>query len=48
MGGAEGPHFLRAVHATVVGDRQEDRTVDGLWLSDHAGVVVGMTLRQKK
>ena len=48
MGGAEGPHFLRAVHATVVGNRQEDRTVDGLWPSDHAGVVVGMTLRQKK
>lgn len=48
MSGAEGPHFLRAVHATVVGNRQEDRTVDGLWLSDHAGVVVGMTMRQKK
>lgn len=48
MAGAQGPHFLRAVNADVVGDRQEDRTVDGLWPSDHAGVVVGMTLRQSK
>jgi endonuclease/exonuclease/phosphatase family metal-dependent hydrolase len=48
LSGAQGPHFLRAVHAEVVGDRQEDRTVDGLWPSDHAGVVVGITLRQEK
>lgn len=48
LSGAQGPHFLRAVHAEVVGDRQEDRTIDGLWPSDHAGVVVGMTLRQEK
>jgi len=48
LSGAQGPHFLRAVHAEVVGDRQQDRTFDGLWPSDHAGVVVGMTLRQKK
>jgi len=48
LSGAQGPHFLRAVHAETVGDRQEDRTVDGLWPSDHAGVVVGMTLRQQK
>jgi endonuclease/exonuclease/phosphatase family metal-dependent hydrolase len=46
--GAQGPHFLNAVHATVVGNRQEDRTVDGLWPSDHAGVVAGMTFRHKK
>ncbi|MEJ2475611.1 MAG: hypothetical protein P8Y74_17250 [Desulfobacterales bacterium] len=46
--GPQGPNFLRAVHATVVGDRQEDRTADGLWPSDHAGVVTGMTFRQKK
>ena len=48
LAGAQGPHFLRGVHAEVVGDRQEDRTVGGLWPSDHAGVVVGMTLRQAK
>ena len=48
LAGGQGPNFLRAVHAVVVGDRQENRTVDGLWPSDHAGVVVGMTLRQKK
>ena len=48
LAGAQGPNFLRAVHAEVVGNQQEDRTVDGLWPSDHAGVVVDMTLRQKK
>ena len=48
LAGPQGPNFLNAVHATVVGDRQEDRTVDGLWPSDHAGVVTGMTFRQKK
>jgi len=48
LAGPEGPNFLNAVHATVVGARQEDRTVDGLWPSDHAGVVTGMTFRQKK
>jgi hypothetical protein len=48
LAGPEGPNFLRAVHAVVVGDRQEDRTADGLWPSDHAGVVTGMTFRQKK
>jgi len=48
LAGPQGPHFLRGVHAEVVGDRQDDRTVDGLWPSDHAGVVAGMTLRQSK
>ena len=48
LAGPQGPNFLNAVHATVVGDRQEDRTVDGLWPSDHAGVVTGMTFRQEK
>jgi hypothetical protein len=48
LGGAQGPHFMKAVHATVVGNRQEDRTFDGLWPSDHAGVVTGMTFRQEK
>ena len=48
LSGAQGPHFLNAVHSTVVGNRQFDRTVDGLWPSDHAGVVTGMTFRQKK
>jgi len=46
--GAQGPHFINGVHVTVVGTRQEDRTADGLWPSDHAGVVAGMTLRQAK
>ena len=48
LSGTQGPHFLRAVHAETLGDRQEDRTIDGLWPSDHAGVIVGMTLRQEK
>lgn len=48
LSGAQGPHFIRAVHAEVIGDEQEDRTIDGLWPSDHAGVVVGMTFRQEK
>lgn len=48
LAGPVGPKFLNAVHATVVGDRQQDRTVDDLWPSDHAGVVAGMTFRQKK
>jgi hypothetical protein len=46
--GAQGPHFINAVHSDVIGDRQEDRTVDGLWPSDHAGVAVGMTFRLEK
>lgn len=48
LGGAQGPNFLLAVHSMTVGDRQKDRTVSWLWPSDHAGVVAGMTLRQKK
>ena len=48
LAGPQGPNFLRGVHAEVVGDRQDDRTIDGLWPSDHAGVVVGMTLRQTR
>ena len=48
LAGPQGPYFLRGVHVEVVGDRQDDRTVDGLWPSDHAGVVAGMTLRQSK
>ena len=48
LSGAQGPHFLRAVHAVVTGDEQEDRTIDWLWPSDHAGLAVGMTLRQEK
>ncbi|MDH3305330.1 MAG: endonuclease/exonuclease/phosphatase family protein [Gammaproteobacteria bacterium] len=48
VGGAQGPHFLRAVHAMTVGDRQRDRTASWLWPSDHAGVVAGMTLRQEE
>jgi len=48
LAGAQGPHFMNGVHATVVGARQQDRTADGLWPSDHAGVVTGMTLRQAK
>lgn len=48
LAGAQGPNFLKGVKADVVGDRQKDKSVDGLWPSDHAGVVVDMTLRQKK
>lgn len=48
LGGAQGPNFLRAMHAMTVGDRQKDRTASWLWPSDHAGVVAGMTFRQKK
>lgn len=48
LAGAQGPNFLNAVHADVVGERQKDRSIDGLWPSDHAGVVAGMTFRQKK
>jgi len=48
LSGAQGPNFIRGVHAEVVGNNQEDRSIDGLWPSDHAGVVVGMTFRQKK
>jgi len=46
--GAQGPHFINAIHSDVLGDQQKDRTVDGLWPSDHAGVAVGMTFRLKK
>lgn len=46
--GAQGPHFMNGVHVTVLGTREEDRTIDGLWPSDHAGVVAGMTMRQTK
>jgi len=46
--GPQGPHFINAIHSDVLGDRQKDRTVDGLWPSDHAGVAVGMTFRLKK
>jgi hypothetical protein len=46
--GPEGPNFIKAVHAAVVGTEEGDRTEDGLWPSDHAGIVTGMTLRQKK
>jgi len=48
LAGPQGPKFLTGVKADVVGDRQKDRSVDGLWPSDHAGVVADMTLRQKK
>lgn len=48
MAGAQGPNFLKAVHATVIGDEQKDRTAGWLWPSDHAGVVAGMTVRQEK
>lgn len=48
LGGAQGPNFLEAVHSMTVGNQQRDRTASWLWPSDHAGVVVDMTLRQKK
>ena len=48
MAGAADPYFVRAVHAEVLGDRPKDRTADGLWPSDHAGVSAEMTFRQSK
>ena len=37
---------VRGVRSEVLGDQQSDRTVpDGLWPSDHAGVVADMVLR---
>jgi hypothetical protein len=48
LAGAQGPHFMKGVHVTVLGTRDEDRTIDGLWPSDHAGVVAGVTFRQTK
>ncbi len=48
LGGAQGPNFLAAVHSITLGDRQKDRTASWFWPSDHAGVVAGMTFRQKK
>jgi len=37
--------FIRAVHADVLGDQMKELSIDGLWPSDHGGVVVDMTLR---
>lgn len=48
LAGPQGPYFMNAVHATVVGSQQDNRSIDGLWPADHAGVVTGMTFRQKK
>ncbi len=36
---------ILGVGAKTIGDRQEDRTADGLWYSDHAGVSARMILR---
>ncbi len=40
-----GGPYVRGVDADVVGDQPADKTPDGLWPSDHAGVAVGMVLR---
>jgi len=33
------------VRATVIGDKEADTTVNGLWPSDHAGVVAEIKLK---
>jgi endonuclease/exonuclease/phosphatase family metal-dependent hydrolase len=37
---------LRAARIGLVGDRYEDRTPSGLWLSDHAGVAATLSLER--
>lgn len=39
-------NFIRAVHTDVLGDQAKELSIDGLWPSDHGGVVADMTLRQ--
>ncbi|MFE0509713.1 endonuclease/exonuclease/phosphatase family protein [Streptomyces sp. NPDC058964] len=41
------PSRLQAVAAEVIGDRVNDRTPNGLWPSDHAGLSVALRLRQR-
>lgn len=36
---------VRGVRADVIGEEPDDKTIGGLWPSDHAGVSAGMTLR---
>jgi len=36
---------VRGVRADVIGEEADDKTIGGLWPSDHAGVSAGMTLR---
>lgn len=40
-----GGPVVRGVRADVIGEEPDDKTMDGLWPSDHAGVSAGMTLR---
>ncbi|WP_344046226.1 endonuclease/exonuclease/phosphatase family protein [Streptomyces thermoalcalitolerans] len=40
------PSRLSAVAAEVIGDRPNERTPNGLWPSDHAGLAVTLRLRQ--
>jgi len=40
-----GGPVVRGVRADVIGEEPDDKTISGLWPSDHAGVSAGMTLR---
>jgi hypothetical protein len=42
--GLQEPGILGAVHATIFGNKQADRTPSGLWPSDHAGVAADILL----
>lgn len=43
LSGASG-QIVGGVHADIVGDEPDDRTASGLWPSDHAGVVVTLSV----
>jgi endonuclease/exonuclease/phosphatase family metal-dependent hydrolase len=43
-GASTGPHPIGPVRAEVIGIKQKDRTVSGLWPSDHAGVAAQLHL----
>jgi len=40
-----GNHPIGPVKAEVIGIKQRDRTVSGLWPSDHAGIAAQLHLR---
>jgi endonuclease/exonuclease/phosphatase family metal-dependent hydrolase len=48
FGGSPVSDFLVTSQVRTVGDDQEDRTVDWLWPSDHAGVFANMVIRQAR
>ena len=44
-GSPSGQHLIGPVKAEVIGIKQRDRTVSGLWPSDHAGIAAQLHLR---